>query len=43
MKELTFKDVALMFEELKNKRYTIEEIMSMPILVGSKEVNNENN
>lgn len=36
MKELTFKDVALMFDELKKKGYTIEEIMTMPITVGEK-------
>ncbi len=32
-KELTFKNVAVMFENLKKSGYAIEEIMTMPIFV----------
>lgn len=33
MQQLRFKDLAKLFEELK-KKYTIEEIMEMPIYIG---------
>jgi len=36
MKELTFKDVIKMFDELLAKGYTPQEIVSMPIFVGKK-------
>ena len=34
MKELKFKEIAKMFNLLREKGYTIEEIMEMPILIG---------
>lgn len=43
MKELTFKDVAFMFNELQKKGYKIEEIMLMPVCVGEQEKVNETN
>lgn len=36
MSELTFGKVAKMFNELKQKGYTVEEICAMPVFVGAE-------
>ena len=35
MKELTFNDVRKMFDELRAKGYSVEEILNMPLTIGN--------